>query len=131
MKRIWDKIELNMLSKILLETLLFNVIYLSKNDSNLSRKSSSNGSSLLANKNKIIATNQRNSGDSINIHNISSKHNTQLDNVGFRFSSHKYTLVLDLDETLIHFFYVSYIYIIILTIIDRYRRNVLYKTSFI
>lgn len=37
--------------------------------------------------------------------------NSKNKNFNYRLSSHKYTLVLDLDETLIHFFYVSTIYL--------------------
>lgn len=100
-----------MLSKILLETLLFNVIYLSKTELNSSKKNSSNG--LFPNKiSKINISQQVNTGISINSSSSNNnKSSLQHENVDYRFSSHKYTLVLDLDETLIHFFYVSLLFI--------------------
>lgn len=77
--RILFKIEYNYLAKIVISVLLFNTIYVNK----LSRN----------NRNTNIISN----GMVVNKRNFFQSTN---------YSNKKYCLVLDLDETLIHFFYV-------------------------
>lgn len=102
-----ERYDCNKLCKLLIETLMFNILFNNKSGNVLNHgNSDTRGLSYSVNLGKSNSSGYHNNSKLTKSQYVLPKLRMS-NNIGSSLGQHEYTLVLDLDETMVHYFFVS------------------------